>query len=205
MGGPAQSKRQRGRPRSDSVDHALIGAALEEFTERGYSGMSMESIARRARVSKASVYRRWPSKLAVTADVLTRLSQTTPVENQGSLSADIRFMLTRSIGSTSTRASARVLFRTLGEMSADPELLALYRTHLLNPRIAQLRSLVERAHERHELAPGVTTDIACALIAGPLFIYQLTLLAAPDLAPADLADQYARAILGGIARDPETE
>ncbi|MGD0455122.1 MAG: TetR/AcrR family transcriptional regulator [Solirubrobacteraceae bacterium] len=188
------------------MDRALVDAALEEFTEFGYSGMSMESIALRAGVSKVSLYRRWPSKLAVTADVLTRLSETTPVPDQGNLIADVRFLLTQSIGSTSARATAHVVFRTLGEMSVDPELLVLYRTHLLSRRIAQLRGLVERARERQELAPGLDTDVACALIAGPLLIYHLMLLTGSDIAPADLADQYAHAILDGIARrDPAAE
>ena len=68
--------------------------------------------------------------------------------------------------------------RTMGEISGDPKLLASYRANLLNPRIEQLRALVERARTRKELRPDMPTDLACAMIAGPLFLYYLALLAA---------------------------
>lgn len=192
-------RRPRGRPRSSSVDEALNDAARDEFIESGYAGMSMESIARRAQVSKVSLYRRWPSKLAVTADVLSQLGHQSMVSDCGGIVADVRSLLTSSMGLGTSQA--RLVFRTLGEMSNDPELSELYRTHLLEPRIAQLRGLVERARDRGELVEDLDTDVACALIAGPLFAYQLLLLTGADTGPPDLADRYARAILRGIARD----
>jgi AcrR family transcriptional regulator len=176
-------------------------AAIEEFIEEGHGGMRMESVARRAGVSKVSLYRRWRSKLEVTAYVLAALAQETPVVDRGSLAADIRSLFEKSIESPTARQQARVVMRTLGEMSVDPELAALYRTHLLTPRIEQLRGLVERARGRGEVADDVDTDVVCALVAGPLFIHHLMLLTEAEVErPSDLADRYARAILGGVAR-----
>jgi AcrR family transcriptional regulator len=195
------SPRPRGRPSSDSVDRALAKAALEEFVARGYNAMSMESIAARAGVSKVSLYRRWSSKLAVTAEVFRLLSGTTPVEDQGSFEADIRFLLEHSIRSETAKPAAKILMRTMGEISGNPKLLALYRAHLLTPRIEQLRVVIERARVRKELRAEVPADVACAMIAGPLFLYYLTLLTEAEVdLPRDLAAQLTRTILGGIAR-----
>ncbi len=196
-----RSARPRGRPVSKSVDRALSEAALNEFIARGYHGMSMESIAARAGVSKVSLYRRWDSKSAVTAEVFRLLSDTNPAEDHGSLAADIRSLLKQSIGSKAVKAAARILMRTMGEISDNPELLALYRAHLLTPRIEQLRAIIERARSRKELRPGLPTDIACAMIAGPLFLYYLTALADAKVnLRRDPTRELTRAILLGIAQ-----
>ncbi len=195
-----RSTRSRGRPISESVDRALVEAALHEFVERGYHAMSMESIAARAGVSKVSLYRRWNSKLAVAADVFRLLRETITVQDHGSLESDIRLLLNQSIGSRDTKTTAKILMRTMGEISGNPELLALYREHILNPRIEQLRALVERARLRKELRADLSTELASAMIAGPLFLYYLALLAEAEVdLPTDLPAQLTRAILEGIA------
>jgi len=193
--------RKRGRPTSHSIDRALAEAALEEFTVRGYHAMSMESIAARAGVSKVSLYRRWSSKLAIVTEVLRFLSEVTPVKDHGSFEGDIRALLNESIGSSNAISTGKILMRMMGEISGNPEFLALYRTHLLAPRLEQLRGLVERARARKELRADLPTDVACAMIAGPLFLYYLALLAEAEVdLPGNLAEQLTRAILGGITK-----
>jgi AcrR family transcriptional regulator len=170
----------------------------------GYRDMSMESIAARAGVSKVSLYRRWSSKAAVTAEVLRLLSETTPPKDRGSLEADIRFLLNESIGSSNAKSTAKMLMRTMGEISGDAELLALYRIHLLAPRLEQLRGLVARARARKEIRSDLPTDVACAMIAGPLFLYHLTVLAEAEVdLPGNLTQKLTRAILRGIGKWPE--
>ena len=193
------ARRPLGRPRSGSVDRALTEAIFKEFTTHGFHAMSMESIAARAGVSKVSLYRRWSSKLAVTAEVLRSLSKITPLEDHGSLAADIHALLTEYIGSSTAKSAAKIFMRTMGEISGDPKLLALYREHLLAPRLGQLRGIVERARTRKELRSDLPTDVACAVIAGPLFLYYLTLLTEAEVnLPNNIAEQLTRAILRGI-------
>jgi hypothetical protein len=89
--------------------------------------------------------------------------------------------------------------RTMGEISGNSELLASYREHLLTPRLEQLRAVVERARARGELRAGVPTEMACALIAGPLFLYHLVLLADVEMPlPNDLPAHLTRLMLRGI-------
>jgi AcrR family transcriptional regulator len=160
--------------------------------------MSIESIAARAGVSKVSLYRRWNSKLAIATEVLQFLNKTiTPVGDHGSFEADIRALLNESIGSRSAKTAANIVMRMMGEISVNAELLALYRTYIIIPRLEQLRGLIERARARKELRADLPTDVACAMIAGPLFLYYLTVLANLNL-PRNLADQLTRSILRGI-------
>lgn len=182
------------------MHRALVEAALKEFVERGYHAMSMESIAARAGVSKLSLYRRWNSKLAITAEVFRLLRETIPFEDHGSLESDVRALLNQSIGSRETKSTAKILLRTMGEIIGNAELMALYREHILTPRMEQLRALLERAKTRRELRPNLPIDLACAMIGGPLFLYYLALLAEAKVElPGDLPSQLTRVILAGIA------
>jgi AcrR family transcriptional regulator len=198
---PLPPGRSRGRPSDKSIDLALTEAALQEFTERGYHAMSMESIAARAGVSKVSLYRRWSSKPAIVAEVFRYLSEAAPPKDHGSFEADIRALLDESIGTSGAASAGKALMRTMGEIAGNPELLALYRTQLLAPRLEQLRGLVERSRARGELRADMPTDIACAMIAGPLFLYYLALLAEAEVNTSrDLVEQLTRAIIGGITQ-----
>jgi len=192
---------RRGRPRSTLVDKALAEAARDEFIAKGFRAMNMESIAARAGVSKVSLYRRWSSKTEAAADALRLLGDMGPSKDHGSLEADILALFTATINSNEARASAKFLMRTMGEISEYPELLAIYRTKLLGPRIEQVRVIIERARMRGDLA-NMLTDVAAAAVAGPLFLYSLILLADPDHDwPNDLAHQLTRTILQGIGRN----
>ena len=92
---PPASRRQRARnpARFDrSLDGAILSAVLEGLADRGYDQMSMDDVASRARVGKAAIYRRWPSKAAVVADAIAHwrrgLGSVQP-PNTGSLRGDI--------------------------------------------------------------------------------------------------------------------
>ena len=51
-----------GRPRDPSRDEAIFAATLALFAEHGYAGVSIEGVAARAGVGKATIYRRYASK-----------------------------------------------------------------------------------------------------------------------------------------------
>jgi AcrR family transcriptional regulator len=93
------TRRQPGRNpgRFDpSLDAAILDAALQGLSELGYDRMSMDDIASRARVGKAAIYRRWPSKAAVVADAIAHWRRGLgPVEppNTGSLRGDIEALV----------------------------------------------------------------------------------------------------------------
>lgn len=75
-----------------SLDAAILEAALRGLAAQGYDRMSMDDIASRARVGKAAIYRRWPSKAAVVAEAIAHWRRGLgPMEppNTGSLRGDI--------------------------------------------------------------------------------------------------------------------
>jgi AcrR family transcriptional regulator len=76
------------------VTEALTRAFFNDWASAGYSGLSLERVARSAGVGKAALYRRWPDKAAMASDLLSRVGLTiTDVEEQGSLEGDLKAAL----------------------------------------------------------------------------------------------------------------
>ena len=61
---------EAGRKRGTALEDAIRAAAYAELTEVGYTAFSVEGVAARARTGKASIYRRWPSKIELILDAL---------------------------------------------------------------------------------------------------------------------------------------
>src|SRR5436190_8711493 len=79
-----------GRPRSPECDHAILDAALAEYAANGLDGMSVDAVAARAGVSKATIYRRYPSKaMLVAAAALKAADEQAPIADTGSVRGDL--------------------------------------------------------------------------------------------------------------------
>jgi AcrR family transcriptional regulator len=64
--------RGRGRPRRAEADAEILDAALAMLRAGGYRALSLDEVARRAGTAKSSIYRRWPSKAALAAEIVRR-------------------------------------------------------------------------------------------------------------------------------------
>ena len=83
-----------GRRRDPEVDEAILDAALELFREDGFRGVTIEGVAGRAGVGKASVYRRYPTREALVVDaVRIRLCLIHDLVDTGDLRADLLAMM----------------------------------------------------------------------------------------------------------------
>jgi AcrR family transcriptional regulator len=66
------ARRGRGRPRRAEADAEIVDAALAMLRAGGYRELSLDEVARRAGTAKSSIYRRWPSKAALAAEIVRR-------------------------------------------------------------------------------------------------------------------------------------
>src|SRR5690349_24973981 len=85
----------RGRPRSEKAHKAVLDAAAELLLARGPSAVSMDAVAERAGVSKATIYRWWPTKESLALDALfTEWSAVSPYSRDtGTLRGDLLALL----------------------------------------------------------------------------------------------------------------
>src|ERR1700722_1847898 len=62
-------------PRIERSRQVILQAVLDELSELGYGALTIECVARRAGVGKATIYRHWPDKIALIADAFKLLQQ----------------------------------------------------------------------------------------------------------------------------------
>jgi AcrR family transcriptional regulator len=158
---------QRGRPRSEQADRAIMAAALELLAERGLAGMSIEEVASRAGVGKATIYRRWSSKGALALDAfMTEFRHQQPLPDTGTLGGDLRAELRAWILAVTRTPAGRILGDLIGEIQRDPDLAASYRERVLEPLRRQHRIMLDRAIARGEIPAGTDREVVLDLLFG---------------------------------------
>lgn len=185
--------RPPGRPRSERARRAVLDATLALAAEDGPRGITMEAIAKRAGVSKETLYRWWRSKTEVILDALAEHGQRTiPVPDTGTLHGDLRTFLRASVASADG-ARPQLLRAVAAEAAADQGISHLVRDRFLATRRAALGQLLQRAVDRGEITSGYAA-LAVDLVYGSLW-YRLIF----DVGPLDRrwADQVAGAIASG--------
>lgn len=154
--------------RADVTD-ALTRAFFQEWARAGYSGLSLERVARSAGVGKAALYRRWPEKPVMAGDLLSRVGLTlTDVGDAGSLEADLTallFALRRVLRHPLIR---RIITDLHAEIERTPALEAAIRP-FQRARRERINGLIDRAIARGELSPSVDRETAADLVAAPLY------------------------------------
>lgn len=148
--------RRPGRPRSERARQAVLAAALALVAEEGPAGLQMEAIARRAGVSKETLYRWWRTKSEVILDALAeRGRQTIPLPDTGALEGDLLAFLRATVDSADP-TTVRLLHTIAAAAAADEVFAVEVRDRFLATRRADLRQLLERGADRGE----ITRDLA---------------------------------------------
>ncbi|MCW2907296.1 MAG: TetR family transcriptional regulator [Actinomycetia bacterium] len=162
---------QRGRPRSERARKAILEAAAELLLARGLSAVSMDAVAERAGVSKATIYRWWPTKETLALDALyTEWAAAVPYpRDTGSLRGDLLSLLRPWVRLAGSRPYGRVVAALLTESQTDPVFAAEYRQRFVEPRRDQGREIFRRAIERGEVPPGTKVEVALDLLYGPIY------------------------------------
>jgi len=197
---PADGPVSRGRPRSQEADRAILTATVDLLAERGLDGMSIEEVAARAGVGKATIYRRWPSKglLALDAFVVSFAEQQ-PLPDTGTLRSDLVAALNAWVRAVTGTSMGRMLTGLIAEAQYDPELRAAWRDRVLEPLRAQYRIMLDRAAARGEIRLSVDQDVVLDLFFGSA---QHRLMLGPLPLTEDFIDEVVDVILRGIERPP---
>ena len=195
----ASQQKRRGRPRSEKARTAILDAATELLLEHGLDTVSMDEVAERASVSKATIYRWWPSKETLALDALYREWDTARPEqpDTGSLRADLLALLRPWIRRVRARPYARVVAELVAEAQADSEFASIYHARFVAPRREPARALLRRAIDRGQLPAEIDVELALDLLYGPLY-HRLLHGHAPlnDRLVQDVVD----AVLAGLSR-----
>jgi AcrR family transcriptional regulator len=179
-------------PRVERSQHVILDATLAELAEVGYGAMSIESIAKRAGVGKATVYRHWRGKLDLVESALERLKEGMVTPTEGTARERITEMLAWLVDYMSTPPASECLPAIVSAAQYDESVRAFHLRFTTERRSHFVRALEAGVHAGElpaDLDPVFITD---ALVA-PIF-YRRLMTDRPFTVGE--VDQLVRTVLG---------
>jgi len=157
-----------GRPRDESRDQIIIETTLKQLAQNGYEDLSTTKIASEAQVSKATLYRRWPSKRNLVIDAFKTLDEL-DVPNHGNLEKDLLDILTQLLFIFTETPLIPVLQILTAQMVNDKE-LSNELLEWISKRYLPVRMILAQAITRGELEEDLDLETAETTIVGPLLV-----------------------------------
>lgn len=165
-----------GRPRLPEIDARILDATLLLLGREGFARMSLDEVAAAANVSKPTIYRRYAGKVELASAALAALAvsrdQTAPP-----MTGDLRLDLIAQLGhfrrGVSRPHGVALVGTVLAEEHETPELIAMYREHVVAPRRRMIREVLQRALDRGILHAGADLDMAVHLLVGAFYAQHL--------------------------------
>jgi AcrR family transcriptional regulator len=175
------------------ADEALLEAAIEEFADPGYEGLTVEAVAARAGVGKATVYRRYPGKLDLVVAACKACAQVgRGVPDTGSARGDLRVIVGDLMSVLVDTPLGRALPMLVADRVRVPELDAEQRA-LVHEKRGRIKAVVERAIATGEMRSDVDVDLVVDACVGPVF-YRFLVSGAP------LDSSFTEGLVDGLLR-----
>ncbi|MGI8728168.1 MAG: TetR/AcrR family transcriptional regulator [Solirubrobacterales bacterium] len=171
---PLDTVRERPGGRSARIRALVLDVARDELLEGGYGALSHRTVAQRAGVDPATVYRRWPTRSHLATDALLEIARgAVPVPDTGSVESDLAGHL-RAIVAALDDPRIRRLFHALSAAGAEADGDLLETLHAFwGTRFAASEEIIARAIERGELPPGADAHAVIEQLVSPAYFRAL--------------------------------
>ena len=161
--------RRAGRPRSSSADEAILSAAIDVFAERGYEGLTVETVAERAGVAKTTIYRRYPNKGELVHAALHHAQDAEPPAPYTDSLAEDLFQMARRLRDKFGSPGVGSLIPTMVDASSrHPEFAEAHHRFLAERRRYGL-DRIALAVEQGELPADTEPEVLLDLVGAPVF------------------------------------
>jgi AcrR family transcriptional regulator len=185
-----QERRKPGRPRLAGVDDTIMDAVVDLLTEVGFRGLTIDAVAHRAGVGKATIYRRWSGKEQLVLDALANGRLPIIEPDTGSLRDDLLAYYLPLADAEAQQGAIRLMPALAAEAAVDSELAE--RLHaFVSDRRAPVAGILRRAQERGEIHEGVDVELVVDLLTGAI-MYRLY------FSGAVVDDDVIRRLLDGV-------
>ena len=149
--------RRPGRPRDATVEARVLGATQDVLIEVGFDQLTIDAIAERCGMSRATIYRRWSDKTALVVAAASELLRSPPVPETGGLRTDL-LECGRAFVQGGER-SQRVLVALLTAIPHHPQLRESATDPLAAPYINLFRVVLRRAEAHGQLRDGADVEL----------------------------------------------
>ena len=157
-------KRRPGRPRSMQSEEAIIYATTMLLTDEGYASLTVAKVAARARASKSTIYRRWPTKEHLVIEAFNRWPALSP-SDKGDVMSDLLDLFRQFLRILHKPPSNAIMPTLVAERAHNPALAAVFDP-LMQRRRDPVRVILMRAIERGELPRSTDVELAVDAIMG---------------------------------------
>ncbi|WP_051343254.1 TetR/AcrR family transcriptional regulator [Pseudonocardia spinosispora] len=161
--------RRRPRRRGEELNEAIYQATIDELAEVGWTDLTMDRIATRAKASKGSLYRRWPSRTELVIDAMRSRQPSYPTPESGDLRTDLLTLL-HTIAEHLEGPRGEAMRGLHAEVTRSPELMRTLRTELTDATQPPMMEVLRRGVVRQEVRPGALTPLVAKV--GPSLIRQ---------------------------------
>lgn len=193
--------RRRPRRRGRVLHEAIYQATLDELTEVGYAELTMDRVAARAKASKGSLYRRWPSRVELVVDAIRHaVPKFVPAPDTGDLRAELIAQLHQfadHVNGPAGEASRGMIV----ELMRNPELREAFQKHLIDPVLAPMMEVLRRGVVRGDVRPGALTPTIARV--GPTLLRQHILLYGPPIEDEVLLEIVDEVVLPLVRAEPD--
>ncbi|MGN6125636.1 MAG: TetR/AcrR family transcriptional regulator [Humibacter sp.] len=147
------------RRRGSELESALLDAAWDELSAKGYSGMTIDAVAERARTSRPVIYRRWPDREALALAAIRHHYDAEPIEvpDTGSLRGDLRELL-RLASDRRTEMAVMLSAQLAGLFAETGMSLADVRARLIGGTTVWSSVILTRAQQRGEIDVDIVPE-----------------------------------------------
>jgi AcrR family transcriptional regulator len=161
-----ETRRPPGRPRNEAADREIIAATLKLLGEQGYDRTSIDAVAAEADVTRATVYRRYPTKASLVCAALTSY----PDEFSPGDAKDVRAFLINMMSAFREGVQAcdgvAICSSLYLNRHQHPEMLEEFRRSVIEPRQERMRSVLESAVASGRVRAGVDTEMVVSMLFG---------------------------------------
>ena len=174
---------KKGRPRSQKSKNAILKATNSLLLHMSVQELSIEAIAKKAKVGKTTIYRWWPNKTAVVMDAL--ISQPgiqsplpTPKNNAEAVILQLDKLIRMLDG-----ANGETIAQLFSEAQADEKAQSIFAKTFLTPLLDAIEFSIEEGQKAREFRSSLDTKLAVDLVCGPIFFRLMS-------RPADLNEDF---------------
>ncbi|QEV16244.1 TetR/AcrR family transcriptional regulator [Streptomyces alboniger] len=155
--------------RSERARRAILDAAFDLVSRKGFAKVTIEAIAAQAGVGKPTIYRWWRSKGAVVLEAMNEeLGDDFAFPDTGDIAADLTTQITAVTQRLITGRISEAFKGVMGEAQNDPALMKAFRETILEPSIAECRARLDSAVAAGQLRSDVPTDVMVDLFYAPI-------------------------------------
>ena len=160
------------RPLSTDARRKMLDATRALIAEVGPDALTVDEVARRSGVAKTTIYRHFPSTNALVLNALAEVPASVTTPDTGDLRADLRGIIDQFMAIAADGAVRQMMLHALNTGPDDPEFARIH-AELREGRRNPIRTALEQARDRGEIASDTDVDLAATVIEAPFIVQRL--------------------------------